>query len=114
MNLEEFSKKNRERCESPNGFNHQLDSWSLSDWMTAITGEIGEAANIVKKLNRVRDGIHGNKETPEELQAKLAQELADVFVYLDLMFQRIGVDFGDKVAEVFNKKSEQIGCSIRV
>lgn len=48
MTIEEFSKINRERCESPKGFNHQLHKWSNSDWMTAITGELGEAANIVK------------------------------------------------------------------
>ena len=81
MNLEEFSRINRERCESADGFNHKLSDWSLSDWMTAIMGELGEAANIAKKLNRVRDGIPGNKETPDELRLKLSRELADVFIY---------------------------------
>lgn len=114
MILEEFSQKNRQRCESPDGFNHQLADWSLSDWMTAITGELGEAANVVKKLNRVRDGIPGNRETPDELRDKLVRELADVFIYLDLMFQRVGVNAGLVIAKVFNEKSEQIGSSIRV
>lgn len=114
MDLNYFSQKNRERCESPNGFNHKLTDWSLSDWMTAITGELGESANVVKKLNRIRDGIPGNKETKEELEAKLARELADVFIYLDLTFQRLGLNLGIVVAEVFNAKSDQIGSSIRV
>lgn len=114
MDLKAFSQKNRERCESPNGFNHKLSDWSLSDWMTAITGELGEAANVVKKLNRVRDGIPGNKETPEELAAKLTRELADTFIYLDLMVQKMGSSLDVVVPIVFNAKSEQIGSPLRV
>ena len=75
MEMKHFSKINRERCESPKGFNHTLESWSLSDWMTAILGELGEAANIAKKLNRVRDGISGNKETEQELLQMAIAEL---------------------------------------
>lgn len=108
-----FSRANRERCESPEGFNHALNSWSLSDWITATLGELGEAANVAKKLNRVRDGIPGNKETEVELRAKFARELADTFIYLDLMAQAAGIDLPAVVATVFNAKSEQIGSQIR-
>lgn len=104
-----FSEANRKRCESPQGFNHALSGWSTSDWFLAALGELGEAANIAKKLNRVRDGIPGNKETPEELRAKLRHELGDVFVYLDLLAQSLGFTIGDAAAEVFNNKSAEIG-----
>ena len=114
MEFKYFSEKNRQRCESPDGFRHSIDSWSLSDWMTAIMGELGEAANVAKKLNRIRDGIPGNKETSDELRSKLAHELADTFIYLDLTFQSIGFDLATMVTKVFNAKSEQIGSSIRV
>lgn len=77
-------------------------------------GELGEAANVAKKLNRVRDGIPGNKETECQLRAKLARELADTFIYLDLIFQRLGLDLSSTVREVFNAKSEQIGSPIKV
>ncbi len=113
MNLEAFSKKNRERCESPNGFNHALNSWSISDWITATLGELGEAANVAKKLNRVRDGIPGNKETADELRTKFARELADTFIYLDLLAQAAGIDLPKTVVEVFNAKSDQIGSAIK-
>lgn len=114
MDLTQFSKVNRMRCESPTGFSHRLDSWSLSDWFTATLGELGEAANIAKKLNRIRDGIPGNKETEEELRAKLARELADVFIYLDLLAQAAGVNLPEAVREAFNAKSDQLGCDIKV
>lgn len=109
MNLDEFDKLNRERCEAADGFNHKLDSWSLSDWFTATLGELGEAANVAKKLNRVRDGIPGNKETADELRAKLGRELADAFIYLSLLAQSAGVRLSDAVPATFNAKSKEIG-----
>ena len=109
MNFRDFSVFNRRRCEAPHGFNHKMDSWSLSDWFTATMGELGEAANVAKKLNRVRDGIPGNSETPEELRAKLSDEIADTFIYLDLLAQSAGVDLEAAVIAKFNKTSLKIG-----
>src|SRR3546814_12024410 len=88
INMRQFSKENRARCTAPNGFNQPLESWSLSDWMTATLGELGEAANVLKKLNRVRDGLRGNKETPEELQEMFADEIEDAYISLDLLADR--------------------------
>jgi len=104
-----FSERNKLRCESPTGFNHKLDSWSLSDWMTAVTGEVGEAANIIKKLNRVRDEIPGNTETFEQLDERLKEELADVAIYLDLLAQVAGFDLETIREEKFAKTSRKIG-----
>jgi len=104
-----FSRRNLERCEDPKGFNHKLDSWSTSDWFTAVMGELGEAANVAKKLNRVRDGIIGNKETEVELRDKLRKELADTYIYLDLLVQHEGFDLESAVIDTFNGKSKEIG-----
>lgn len=107
--MSSFSRRNRIRCESPQGFNHPLSSWSLSDWTTATLGELGEAANIVKKLNRVRDGIPGNAETEDELRQKLADEIADTAIYLDLMAQAAGFDLETIRDAKFDKTSTKIG-----
>lgn len=109
MTFKDFSIYNRRRCEGKSGFNQPLDTWSLSDWFTAAMGELGEAANIAKKLNRVRDGIKGNSETPEELKQKLADEIADTFIYLDLLAQSEGIDLEAAVFNKFAKTSEKIG-----
>lgn len=92
MDMRAFSAENLARCTAPNGFNHPLSSWTLSDWMTATLGELGEAANVLKKLNRVRDGIPGNSETPEQLKQMFADELADTYIYLDLLAQAADTD----------------------
>jgi NTP pyrophosphatase (non-canonical NTP hydrolase) len=109
LTFEAFSEANRARCESPKGFGHQLHAWSTSDWMTALVGEVGEAANVVKKLNRYRDGVPGNKVSEADLRDMLRKELGDVFVYLDLMAQSLGFSIADAAVEVFNAKSEDIG-----
>ncbi len=109
MTFNKFSKMNKERCEAPKGFNHDLEGWSVSDWLVAVTGELGEAANVIKKLNRVRDGIPGNKHTPEQLWEMLGGELADTFIYLDLLFQRCGLNLEDCVLKTFEAKSKDIG-----
>lgn len=104
-----FSQLNRHRCESQEGFGHALSSWSLSDWTTATLGELGEAANIVKKLNRVRDGIPGNAETETELRAALADEIADTAIYLDLLAQAAGFNLETIRDAKFAKTSKKIG-----
>lgn len=109
MKFNDFSELNKARCEAPNGFNHPVKSWSLSDWFTATMVELGEAANIAKKLNRVRDGIPGNTETPDELKAKLADEIADAFIYLDLLAQRADVNLEAAVIAKFNRTSAKMG-----
>jgi len=110
MDTATFSTFNRIRCESKAGFNHQLGAWSLSDWMVAVLGELGEASNVVKKLNRFRDSIPGNVgETEAGLKAKLADELADAYIYLDLLFQAAGIDFDKAVNDKFMRTSIKIG-----
>lgn len=108
MHFRDFSVINRTRCEAAEGFNHPLSGWSLSDWMTATLGELGEAANVAKKLNRVRDGIPGNAETEADLRAALADEIADAFIYLDLLAQSQGIDLETAVIAKFDRTSAKI------
>jgi NTP pyrophosphatase (non-canonical NTP hydrolase) len=107
-----FSRINKSRALRwhPNG----LESWSLSDWCVAVVGEVGELCNVVKKMNRARDGLVGNKETPEELRAMLLKEFADVVIYLDLLAQREKINIADAVRAKFNEVSERNGFPERL
>jgi NTP pyrophosphatase (non-canonical NTP hydrolase) len=91
-----------------------IASWSLSDWAVALAGECGELCNVVKKLNRIRDGITGNKESAEQLQKALADEIADVYLYLDLFAHRAGVNLENVIRDKFNATSERIGFPERI
>lgn len=67
-----------------------VTDWTRNQWAVAVIGELGEAMNIVKKLNRDADGIVGNTVSRAELIMSLGEELADVLIYLDLHAYRIG------------------------
>jgi NTP pyrophosphatase (non-canonical NTP hydrolase) len=89
-----------------------IESWSPSDWLTAVTGELGELASLLKMRNRERDGLPGNKFSPTQKQ--IADELADVATYLDLLAEVLGVNLGHAVAEKFNEVSERVGFPDRI
>lgn len=89
-----------------------IESWSPSDWLTAVTGELGELASLLKMRNRERDGLPGNKFSPTDKQ--IADELADVLTYLDLLAAALGVDLGRAAVEKFNEVSERVGFPDRI
>lgn len=110
LSFAEFRAANVARCLKwhPQG----IDSWSPSDWMTAVTGELGELASLLKMRNRERDGLPGNKFSPSQKQ--IADELADVLTYLDLLAEVLGVDLGKAAVSKFNEISERVGFPDRL
>ena len=77
-----------------------------------MTGEVGEACNEIKKLNRLRDGLVGNKPEDQDIaaiQAKLAKELADIFGYLDLLATAADIDLEAAIRAKFNEVSDRVG-----
>ena len=89
-----------------------IDSWSASDWLVAVTGELGELASLLKMRNRERDGLPGNKFSPTNKM--VADELADVLTYLDLLAAALGVDLGVAAVSKFNEVSERVGFPDRI
>lgn len=83
------------------------EGWSLCDWMTALAGEVGEAANVIKKVRR------GDR-TLDDARADLAKELADIQMYLDLLAHYAGIDLGAATTAKFNEVSERIGSKVRL
>lgn len=112
LSFTDLRETNVQRCQK--GFGHALDSWSVAEWGNATAGELGEACNVAKKLLRVRDEIKGNKETETDLRAKLAREMADAVIYLDLWAASQGIDLAQAVRESFNAKSVEIGAKERL
>lgn len=80
--------------------------WTPADWMTALTGELGEAANILKKMRR---GDMSLADMP-----LLAKELADVQTYLDLLANCLGIDLGEATRRKFNEVSARVDSAIRL
>lgn len=76
----------------------------------AMAGECGEACNIIKKIERNRLGARGSVAGPSEL----ADELADVIIYADLIARKEGINLGDAVRNKFNKTSEKYNLGVRL
>jgi len=108
--LREMNFTRRNRWHNPD-----TEPWSGADWSNAMCGVAGEAANVVKKLRR-----HETKTSPQgdpserELRLALADELADVVTYCDLLAAFYGIDLGDAVATKFNRVSIRQGFPERL
>lgn len=74
-----------------------------------LAGEVGEACNIIKKLERERMGIVGSRASVEQL----AEELADIVICTDLIAMDAGIDLDAAVAKKFNATSEKVGMQTR-
>jgi NTP pyrophosphatase (non-canonical NTP hydrolase) len=81
--------------------------WALSAWSNAVLGELGEAANIIKKIERGDFPL-------EQVREILGKELADVLTYLDILAYRVGVDLGRATIEKFNEVSVRVGSTVRL
>lgn len=76
-------------------------------YSNALAGEVGELCNIVKKFKRGDKESHGMP-----IHRCMDDEIADVFLQLDLLCQVAGVNLIDAVRSKFNSKSAAIGSKI--
>ncbi len=88
---------------------HLVDGadWSPNDWATAVMGELGEAANVLKKVRR-------GDVTLDEVRSKLAKEFADVVTYLDILALNCGIDLGRATIDKFNEVSARVGAETQI
>lgn len=75
-----------------------------------LIGELGELANVLKKIEREQLGLRGTRATKEDLE----EELADVFICLDLLAMQLGVTWEAIVPRKFNATSEKYGLATRL
>lgn len=78
--------------------------------MLELAGEVGEAANIVKKLERERLGLVGSRTTV----AALEEEIGDIQVCLDLVAAKYNIDLRKAAIAKFNAASIKNGFPQRI
>lgn len=99
---------------------HNADGsdWTLSQWSNAVLGELGEAANIIKKIERGDVALDDRavaldpKHRGISVRAALGKEFADVACYLDILAFRAGVDLGEAVRAKFNEISRRVKVDV--
>ncbi len=83
---------------------------SMTFRATELAGEVGEACNVIKKLERERIGLVGSRDTKEHL----AEELADIVICTDLVAMDAGIDLDAAIAAKFNATSEKNGLKTQL
>lgn len=86
------------------------DTISLTYRGNELAGEVGEACNVIKKLEREILGLRGSRATP----AQLAEELADVIICADLIAMHLDINLIKAVRDKFNATSEKYSLSTRM
>lgn len=86
---------------------HSADgsNWSYAQWIMAVLGELGELANLLKKVDR-------GDFTVDEKKTEISDELADVVTYLDILAMRLGVNLGLATINKFNKISTRVSAPV--
>lgn len=75
-----------------------------------LAGEVGEACNLIKKIERERLGLVGSRATLEHI----GEELADVVVCVDLVAAHLGIDLWEAIVKKFNKTSDKNGLDVKL
>lgn len=119
MTFYKFSTMNLERAKR--WHDGDIRQWSLSDWLMAMAGEAGEACNAGKKVRRIEEHIANisedkSRQLSDMGQAldKIAEELADVVIYCDLVAHRIGANLEEAIKVKFNHTSSRYGFPERL
>lgn len=101
LTFSDFRNANVDRC---NTSFKQCDDWTPSDWGCAISGEVGETCNLIKKMRR------GDVVKTDDI----GKELADVITYIDLLASRLGLNLEECLRNKFNEVSDRVGSDVKI
>lgn len=86
----------------------KCETWTPSQWLQAMIGEIGEVCEVLKKIDR-------GDYSQQEYQHLIDEELADVQAYLDRWAKSLGCeDLGAATQLKFNAVSKRIGSRVYI
>jgi NTP pyrophosphatase (non-canonical NTP hydrolase) len=80
------------------------NDWSPMEWGCALSGEVGELCNYLKKMSR-GDNI------PKKA---LAHEVSDIMTYLSLLSDKLDINMEEAIVEKFNIVSKRWGSKYKL
>jgi NTP pyrophosphatase (non-canonical NTP hydrolase) len=84
--------------------------WGPMQWGCALAGEVGELCNFLKKYQRQMP----TDPSPDMLLSDIGKEIADVFIYLDLLASTFDFDLTRVITSKFNATSKKFGFPERL
>lgn len=106
LTFRQLRKANIDRDCNEGGW-HEIGNWTLADWSVAVAGEVGEMLNVIKKIKR-------GDFTLDQVRGDIADELADILTYLDLLANCAEIDVQEALIKKFNEVSNRIGSKIKL
>ena len=93
-----------------------VKDWNVLEWSGAAAGELGEACNVAKKIKRIDAKLarRKNESNRAKLVLKLADEIADTIIYLDLLALREEINLPSAIVSKFNRTSKKFGFPERL
>ncbi len=76
-----------------------------------MAGEVGEACNIIKKYLRTKLDMPGGI-SEETMREMVKEELADIFITLNICTIKLNIDLEQEIKNKFNKDSKKHGFPI--
>ena len=101
LTFEKFQLVNCARSRSD--IKHSVN-WSPMEWACALSGEVGELCNFLKKRSR------GDKIKKKQL----AHEISDIMTYLGLLADNLDIDMEKAIIEKFNIVSKRWGSKYKL
>lgn len=108
LTFNELRQKSTKR--SQESYDDILSNASLSYYGNALAGEVGEACNLIKKVERAKLVGKFNDTIPA---SEIGKELADIIIYADLIATKLGLSLGQCVINKFNEVSDRIGSDVK-
>lgn len=95
-----------------------MGAWSPELWLTRMMTEVGELAEEISRsaeadLAEIPFAL-GGPAGEDGFKARVANELADVAMFLDLLAASLGVELGAAIVAKFNSKSAEWGVGVRL
>jgi len=99
MHLDQLREANQRRNQQSY---KSCDNWTASDWGCAVSGEVGELCNLIKKIRR------GDNIPP----GAIMKEIGDIAIYLDLAADHLGLSLSKCIQYAFEETSKKIGSTV--
>lgn len=78
-----------------------------------MAGEVGEAANKIKKLIRTELNMKGGQNA-NVLHDEIAKELGDIIICVDRVAEILNIDLGQATTDKFNETSDKHNFPVKL
>lgn len=114
LTFDDFTRANRERCgasKAVGGFGRPVDEVNAQALIQALVLGVAEEAGEVAGATRTLLGISAHKVATVE---DVADEIADLVSYCDLLAAALGTDLATALVRKWNRVSEKRGYPVRI